>query len=447
MLRRLVYTFFKEANILNNYTAEIIKNSLFDSIDQLLEHRDIYLNNPQKDFVRTQKISFRDTMLFPMLTSAESVPAELLDFFPEITLPSQPAMNYRRNQIKVCAFQDLFKNFTSQLPQNKTFRGMRLIACDGTRLGTPFNPEDSDSYVECIEGRRGFNQYHLNTFYDALNDVFLDAVIQNYFSMDEKLAFCEMLDRFPKDQPSIITADRGYSSYNVLDHAIRSGHHFVFRLQASMGRNLFFNAVNELKKSTFDIEDDIHIGRIRTKETKKLRNYHFLSTTKHYDHISKGSKDIDCYHLRLVKFELSSGNNEYLVTNLPKSQFSFEDIKEIYRLRWTIETSYRFLKYPAGMIHSHSLKQSFIFQEVFAKLICYNFCSAVRRSISVTETTKKKHTYMIEISYLFKVCIRYLKNKVMDAESLIKKRMVPVRAGRKYERNLRRQHADTLQYR
>ncbi len=432
---------------MKNYTAKAIKNCLFDSIDQLLEHRDIYLDNPKKDFVRTQKISFRDTMLFPMLTSAESVPSELLDFFPEIVLPSQPAMNYRRNQIKVCAFQDLFKNFTAKLPQNETFRGMRLIACDGTRLGTPFNPEDSDSFVECIEGRRGFNQYHLNTFYDALNDVFLDAVIQNYHSMDEKLAFCEMLDRFPKDQASIITADRGYSSYNVLDHAMRSGHHFVFRLQASMGRNLFHCTDDELDRNTFDIEDDIHIGRIRTKEAKNLRNYHFLSTTKKYDHIPYGSNAIDCYRLRLVKFELSSGNEEYLVTNLPKAQFSFDDIQEIYHLRWNIETSFRFLKYPAGMIHSHSLKQSFIFQEIFAKLVFYNFCSAVRRSISVIKAGKKKHTYVIEISYMFKVCMKFLKNKVKDAESLIKKRMVPVRAGRKYERNLRRQHADTLQYR
>lgn len=432
---------------MKNTTPEKIKNHLLDSISQLLDHRDRYLNNPEKDFTRTQKISFHDTMLFPIVTSAEATSVEMLDFFPEETLPSQPAMTYRRNQIKLAAFQDLFKIFTSKISSNNTFRGMRIIACDGSRLGTPFNRADSDSFVECIEDRRGFNQYHLNTFYDVSNDVFVDAVIQKYFFMDEKQAFCEMLERFPKDSPSIITADRGYSSYYILDHLERSGHYYVLRLQSAMGSNLFCDANEELNNDTFDVEDDIHIGRVRTKKAKSLRNYHFMSNSKHYDHIPKGSKSIDCYHLRLIKFVLSSGISEYLVTNLPKSEFSLDDIKELYRLRWQIEISYRFLKYPAGMVHTHSLKQSFIFQEVYAKLICYNFCSAVRSSISITDSKKKKHKYEIEISYLIKVCIRYLKNKVKDLEELVRKRMVPVRDGRKYERNMRRQHSDPLQYR
>lgn len=430
-----------------NSTSETVKNHLLDSISQLLDHRDIYLNNPEKAFSRTQKISFQDTMMFPIVTSAESTSIEMLDFFPETSLPSLPAMIYRRNQVKVCAFQDLFTNFTSRIARNNTFRGMRLIACDGTRLGTPLNREDSASFVECIQDRRGFNQYHLNTFYDVLNDIFVDAVIQKYFEMDEILAFSEMLSRFPKNQPTIITADRGYSSYNLLGHIQRSGLHFVLRLQSAMGSNLFCDRKEELAGSTCDIEDDIYIGRIRTKKTKTLRNYHYLSSTKHYDHIPSGSKDIDCYHLRLIKFELSSGISEYLVTNLPKAQFSLDDIKEIYRLRWTIETSYRFLKYPAGMVHGHSLKQTFIFQEVYAKLICYNFCSAIKTAMGITKTRKKKHTYVVEKSYLIKICIRYLKNKVINIEKLIRKRMVPVRAGRKFERNIRRQHADTLQYR
>lgn len=428
-------------------TPEMIKNFLSDSISHLLEHKDIHLNNPDKDFSRTQKISFHDTMLFPIIASSESTPVEMLDYFPEVSLPSQSAMIYRRNQVKVSAFQALFKDFTSRVSGNLTFHGMRLIACDGTRLGTPFDPDDPDSHVQCIENRRGFNQYHLNTFYDVLNDVFINAVLQKYSSMDEKLAFCEMLKELPKDIPSIITADRGYSSYNILDHSMRSGHGFVFRIQSAMAKNLFCDREEELNHNAFDLEDDIHIGRIRTKQTKTLRNYHFLSNTKHYDHIPKGCKDIDCYHLRLIKFELSSGISEYLVTNLPGTQFSLEDIKEIYRLRWQIETSYRYLKYPAGMVHCHSLKQDFIYQEVYAKLICYNFCSAVKRSVSVKESKEKKYKYVIEISYMIKVCIRYLQNKVEDVENLIKKRMVPVRDNRKFPRNLRRQHADTLQYR
>ena len=58
-----------------------------------------------------------------------------------------------------------------------------------------------------------------------------------------------------------------------------------------------------------------------------------------------------------------------------------------------------------------------------------------------------QYIYVIDKTYLFKTCIRFLKGKLKKIQELFIKRKVPVRAGRKFERILRRQHADTLQYR
>ena len=430
-----------------NITPETIKKHLSDTIDQLMKNRDLYLNKPEKAFTRTQKLTFHDTMLFPIVAAEESTYIEMLDYFSEAALPSQAAMNYRRNQIKVLAFRDLFLNFAAKLPQDKTFHGMRLIACDGTRLGTPYNPKDKDSFVNCIKERRGFNQYHLNTFYDVMNDIYVDAVIQGYFSMNEKLAFCEMVDRFPKEKKAIFVADRGYASFNVIAHAIHSGHHFVIRLPNPMARNIFCSDKDAFDDSVLDWEDDIYIGRTRNKETRKLRNYHYITTNKPYDSVPKGSKEIDCFHVRMVKIELPSGKKEYLLTNLPQSQFSLSDLNEIYRLRWGIEVSYRYLKYASGMIHVHSLKQDFIFQEILAKLTCYNFCAAVLSIINAPIKKKQKYKYTLEKTYVIKCCMRYLKNEVENLKNLLTKRKVPVRADRNFKRNIRRQHSDTLQYR
>lgn len=429
-------------------TSEQMKNTLLTSIDQLLDKKEEFLDNSATAFSRVQKISFRDTILFPIIAGSESTSIELLDFFPEEHLPSQPAMNYRRSQVKVEAFQKLFENFTSKIPQNETFLGMRVIACDGSRINTPYNPKDPDSFVHSIEDRKGFNQYHLNMCYDVLNNLFLDSVIQSYHSMDEQLAFCEMIDRFSKDSdiPVIFVIDRGYSSYNVIQHAYNSENYFVIRLTSNMAENIFCDCKEFWSEDTFDIEDDIHAGRVRTQENIALRNYHYIRPEHSYDHIPAGSRETDQFHVRLVKFELSSGNSEYLLTNLPRSEFSLSDLKELYHLRWEIETSFRHLKYASELIHIHSLKPEFIFQEIYAKLICYNFGAAVLNSVN-KPVTKKKHIYKVEKTYLIKVCIRFLKGKIKDLESLVVKRMVPVRAGRSFKRNIRRQHADTLQYR
>lgn len=387
-------------------------------------------------------------MLFPMIASNELTSVELLDYFSPDTLPSQSAMSYRRDQLKYTTFEAVFKDFTGKLPCKKTFHGMRLIACDGTRVNTPYNPKDSDSFVNCIKGRKGFNQYHLTTCYDVLNEVFTDAVIQGYFSMNEKAAFCTMLDRYPKDKKVLFLADRGFASHNVIAHLMNNGHNFVIRLTVTMAHKIFGDTQKNIKSvAVFDEEDTFHVGRIRNKTSKNMKNYNFKSTTKTYDYIPVGSKNIDSFHVRLVKFTLPGGEVEYLLTNLPRKKFSLEDLKELYKMRWGVETAYRYLKYASGMVHMHSIKQKFIFQEIFAKLTLYNFCSAVKDCTNVKNSNSLKHKYAIEKTYLVKSCIRFLKDQLQDIIKLVEKRKVPVISNRKFDRNIRRQHADTLQYR
>lgn len=46
-----------------------------------------------------------------------------------------------------------------------------------------------------------------------------------------------------------------------------------------------------------------------------------------------------------VALKITEDTYECIVTNLDKNEFSMQDIKELYYLRWEIETSYRELKY------------------------------------------------------------------------------------------------------
>ena len=52
--------------------------------------------------------------------------------------------------------------------------------------------------------------------------------------------------------------------------------------------------------------------------------------------------DFEC---RVVRFKISDDTYESIITNLDESEFNIQDIKELYHLRWEIETSYRELKY------------------------------------------------------------------------------------------------------
>lgn len=46
-----------------------------------------------------------------------------------------------------------------------------------------------------------------------------------------------------------------------------------------------------------------------------------------------------------------------------------------------ILTSFRDLKYTVGLLHFHAKKAEFIYQEVFARLIMYNFAEMIASSV------------------------------------------------------------------
>ncbi|MBQ2678732.1 MAG: IS4 family transposase [Firmicutes bacterium] len=432
---------------MQHFSAEQVRTDLLNTIDSLFAHRDDFLVNPLSDFTRTKKISFNQTMLFPMIAGSDNVATELLDFFGEEKLPLPSAMTQRRNQVKPEAFRELFFLFTNRFPVQKTFHGYQLVACDGSRLNLPYNPSDPDSFIRCISGRKGINQMHLNSLYDLLNDIFLDVELQGIRQMDEKGAFTRFLDKNAQsDRKRIYIADRGYASYNILAHAIHNGQLFLVRIPESFAEHLC-SRENWLEGSNRDEVISIHIGRRRSRKLLQLENYHCIPASRHYDFLEAGSCETDCLQLRVLKFPVSEDTFEYIVTNLPAYGFSLTTIKELYNLRWNHETAYRHLKYAGNMVHIHSLKKNFLIQEIFGKLTLYNFSSLIAAAVGNIQKITDKYTYVLNHTQVQKACIRFLRGIIHDISALLRKFLVPVRPGRRFERNLRRQSADTLTYR
>ena len=433
---------------MQHFSPEQVKQTLFSTIDSLAANREYYLMNPLSDFTRTKKISFNQTMIFPMIAGSDNVSTELLSFFGEDKMPFPSAMIQRRNQVKPEAFRELFTRFTKQFPVLKTFNGYQLVACDGSRLNLPYNPSDPDSFIQCISGRKGINQIHLNALYDLLNDLFLDVELQGIRRMNEKGAFTGFLDKnVQSDRKRIYIADRGYASYNIFAHAIHNGQLFLIRVPEAFAKTICTNRKNWLEDPCDDREVLVHIGRTRTKKNLQMDNYHHIPSRGHYDFLEVGSDDTDELKLRVVKFPLTDDSYEYIVTNLPVYGFSLSTIKELYGLRWNHETAFRHLKYAGNMVHLHSLKKNLLLQEIYGKLTLYNFTALITATVNNAQTVTDKYTYVINHTQAQKACVRFLKGIIKDIIGLVKKFLVPVRPGRRFERNLRRQSADPLTYR
>ena len=433
---------------MKNDTVENVMQALSSTIDLLSSRREEFLSDPETNFTRKRKISFRQTIIFPMIAGSDNVATELPGYLGEKDVPRPSAMIQRRGQVRTEAFMALFSEFTGKIPLRKTFPGYQLAACDGSRISLPYNPSDKDTFIQCIKDRKGINQLHLNALYDPLNDIFLDVILQGIHEMDEKKALTTFLDKYADSgQKRIYICDRGYASYNIFAHAIHGHQPFIIRVPEPFAKKICTDNEHWLDGPTVDRKVTVHIGRRRTKALQQLENYHCIPKSGHYDYLEAGSDQSDRLRLRVLRFPIARDTYEYIVTDLPMSAFPMPVIKKLYYFRWGEEVAFRHLKYAGGMVHIHSLKKDLLIQEIYGKLTLYNFSSWITACAGREQKGTGRYLYAIDHTQAQKICARFLRGTVTDVLGLIKRSVVPVRLGRKFERCLRRQSADTLNYR
>ena len=141
---------------------------------------------------------------------------------------------------------------------------------------------------------------------------------------------------------------------------------------------------------------------------------------------------------RVVKFQLDTGEWETLITSLDRKHFPIQKLKEMYHLRWGIETSFRELKYAIGLTNFHARKEESVKQEIYARLITYNFCSRITNSIEVKPKEDGTNEYQVNFTMAVRICIHFLKsNTSIDIREQIEQYLQPIRPGRSDERNIK----------
>ncbi len=73
---------------------------------------------------------------------------------------------------------------------------------------------------------------------------------------------------------------------------------------------------------------------------------------------------------RVIRFKLTDDKYEVLITNLSNEEFTVDELKNIYAMRWGIETSFRNLKYSLSLMLFHSKKRSIFYKKYLQGLLC-----------------------------------------------------------------------------
>lgn len=422
---------------MNNYKH--LKNVLNYNIKKLSEVSSLFCENPETDFIRNRKLNFETTVKNIICMETGSIKDELLklnDYSMET--PTASAFVQARSKIKVNAFQTLFDRFNVKTHKDKLYKGYRLLAIDGSEL-----PIDNSIYdKETTELRYGthekaYSAYHLNASYDLLECTYDNLIIQGEAKKNENDAFCQLIDRY-NGKKAIFIADRGYESYNGFEHVVKSNNKYLIRVKDINSKTSLTKSLGPFPDGEFDID----VFRMLTlKQNKMIKScpqlYKFVPINMNFDFMSKDNPWYE-FNCRVIRFKISDDTYECIITNLDRELFSVDDIKELYNKRWGIETSFRELKYAIGLNALHSKKRKLIQQEIYARIILYNFCQRIIRDIKMPHRDKRKYEYQVNFTRSFHI-LRYFLSKTgretPPVDNLIVKEILPIRPGRSNKRN------------
>lgn len=415
-----------------HYTPKIIKRTLKKCISNIVAHPGLFAKNPEKDFKRKRKLPFDQVVKTVLSMSGKTIFGELVDYFGlKVSLPTVSAFVQQRNKIDYRAFETLFHDFTNTVNEESLFDGYRLIAVDGSDLRTPVNPNEPDSFHQSKSGNKPYNLLHINAFYDLNRRIYTDATIEGKKRENESKAFVTMVDRDPSHIPTIYIADRAFEAYNNMAHVQEKNQKFLIRAKDFSYGGIVY-ALNLQKADEMDEDVTLHLSRSRT-HIKDL-NLKYLHPHCVFDYLpsEKADSSVPPYELkfRVVRFKLSDDSHEVLITNLDRQSFDIDKLKQLYAMRWGIETSFRDLKYTLALSHLHSKKTEYIFQEIFAKLTMYNFAELITSHVIVKQKNRK-YPYKINFSAAVRICRDFFFKNISPStlEAHLSKQLLPVRHG------------------
>lgn len=401
-------------------------------------------NGKTNAFIRNRKMPVDDLTFSMINRKGLTLKLELRGYMnishPGIKI-SQPGYLKQRMKLNPLAFVDLYqyhnKNFYAD-PDTElyTVNGFLVLAADGSDINIPTTPETLELYGNASKrGGKPCAQIGLGCLYDTLNRMIIEADC-NKVKFNEMAVAEAQISRVRDtigDHPFIVTMDRGYPSIPAFLRMMDQNVYFVARLKSTD-----FKA--EQQALTSDDEDVVI-------QLTKSRRRHYFGTADEQIVLSRES-----FPLRMVRVWLDENKDafEILATNLPVDKFPPESFKEIYHLRWKIETAFQTLKDRLQMENFTGTKPVLLEQDIYSTIYVSNIAEDIARDIEQEQSDHLKNDYKHRMAVNRTLCIGLLKNDLIyillekdrdKQEELFQKlyteiseNIVPVRPNRHYHR-------------
>lgn len=391
------------------------------------------------DFSRTRKQPFGDMLLFMFNFLRKSLPIEIDNFvsFINSSTSSLKIENFTKSafvQKRRKINPKVFKYLTTVISDNfyiegnedaKFLFGFRILAVDGSKLTLPFTKELKEDFGETKnQHETQVVQALSSVLYDVLNHIALDAVLENVNSSERELAL-KHKSHWKKND--LIIYDRGYPSYDFVNEHIDAGIDCLIRVRKNQNTVVSTFITSKKRTSIVDI----------------LPHQQLDFTGKKYDKKT-------AIRVRLIRVDLPSGETEVLMTTLLDSQIYPASIfKELYFLRWGIETYYDELKNKLKVEFFTGYSKNTIMQDFFCAIFISNLQSVIVNSLQ-DEIKEKNFNTRLDYKINTNLSYGFLKNRILELlikeapletvfselENIFLQNKTPIRENRSNKRNI-----------
>jgi len=375
-----------------------------------------------QDFTRNRKMPFNQLVLFMLNMIKGSIQTCLDAFFEKVgkedTHMAQQSFSEARDKIKWQAFRELFRIIVNLVYTGyyEKWHGYRLSAIDGSKIQMPDDIKLKEYFGTVGRGDIATTAQG-SALYDVLNNILIDTQIEPITTDERTLAMqhIEELCRLPSFDKECILFDRGYASFELIEIMKDRKISFVMRIRRKFNLTI----------------DQLEIGD------------HTVILQK------DGHKDIV---VRAVKFALSSGEAETLITDITDKRMGITSFKALYFRRWPIETKYDEIKNKLAVENFsgrtiNAVKQDFfitMYMSNVAAVACWEAQSDVDE---VRELKDNKYNYHVNVSHaigtlkdrfimaLLEPNLRNRRKKITQIIFLMSHHPVPTRPDRFVPRN------------
>jgi len=240
----------------------------------------------------------------------------------------------------------------------KRFKGYKILAVDGSVIPLPNLPDLAKEYGEY----KGSPSARASIALDVLNDRIVEAEFES-LKIDERTLAIRHIDKLGRKvnfEDTLFVFDRGYPSEELIEHILSKKAHFLMRVRRKFNLRI----------------DEAPMGSSIVEYASGL-------------------------YVRVIKFVLSTGEIEQLITDL--ADVAEADFKELYFLRWPVETKYDIVKNKVEMSNFTGYSSNVILQDFWIGLLLANVASIAKAESdqgihNSCTSAQNKHEYQTNIS-------------------------------------------------